>query len=127
MQKLGEGEVVNMAILALMLAAIVGGLAIVLYWERAVPLGQLKAELATLPAETRVRTLDYLRSSHETMFDSYEPGDRLTWNRLRKAKADARARIRAEAEDARETRMRAERVAVLDDMALNVSSFDVPQ
>lgn len=127
MQKLGEGEVVNVAVLVLMLAAIVGGLAIVLYWERTIPLGQLKAELATLPAETRVRTLDYLRSSHETMFDSYAPGDRLTWNQLRKAKANARARIRAEAEDARETRMRAERVAVLDDMALNVFSFDVPR
>lgn len=127
MQKLGEGEVVNVAVLVLMLAAIVGGLAIVLYWERTIPLGQLKAELATLPAETRVRTLDYLRSSHETMFGSYAPGDRLTWNQLRKAKANARARIRAEAEDARETRMRAERVAVLDDMALNVSSFDVPR
>jgi hypothetical protein len=124
MQKLGEGEVVNVAVLALMLVAIVGGLAIVLYWERPIPLGQLKAELATLPAEMRVRTFDYLRSSHETMFDSYEPGDPLTWNRLRKAKADARARIRAEAEDARETRMRSVRVAVLDDMALNVSGFD---
>lgn len=125
MRKLREGEVVGMAVMAIILAAFVTGLGITLRGERSVSPGQLKAELATLTKETRAGTLDYLRSSHETMLDSYTPGDRLTWNRLRKAKAAACERIRAEADEVRETRIRAERVAVLDAMALNVSSFDV--
>lgn len=125
MRKLEQEQVVGMAALGIILALIVTGLVFILYGERTILPGQLKAELATLPEEARAGTLDYLRSSHETMLDAYTPGDRLTWNRLRKAKAAARERIRAEADDAREARIRAERMAVLDAMATNVSSFDV--
>lgn len=125
MRKLGRGQVVGMAALGIILGLIVTGLVFTLYGERSIPPSQLKAELATLTKEERAGTVDYLRSSHETMLDAYTPGDRLTWNRLRKAKAAARARIRAEADDARETRIRAERIAVLDAMAMNASSFDV--
>lgn len=78
MRKLERGQKITRAILAVIFASVAGLLAFTIYGQRTVSPAQLKAELATLPEPLRGRTIAYLQSSHETLLNSYYPGDRIT-------------------------------------------------
>jgi hypothetical protein len=127
MPKFDHGQRIAIAVLIIIFATLAGLVSCALYGERDIAPSQLRTELAILPEPLRIRTLDYLRSSHESLFDSYTPGDRLTWNRLRTAKAAARQAIKADLEELKQTRVRAEREALLNAIAVNLTGDGVPR
>lgn len=116
---------ISRAVLIIIFATLAVLVSCALYDERGIAPSQLRTELAALPEPLRVRTLDYLRSSHESLFDSYTPGDRLTWKRLRTAKAAARQAIKDDLDEAKQTRVRAAREALLNAIAINLTGDGV--